>query len=72
MTAVGKIEARGEEHTVKYAERQLFKTEAHEAGKMGRGKRPSRSKKLVSGLNHQPVNEEIKNASSVVSIAGMI
>ena len=57
---------------MKSAERQLFKTEAHEASKTGRGKRPSRSKKLVSGSNHQSVNEEIKNASSVVSIAGMI
>ena len=57
---------------MKSAERQLFMTEAKEVAKTGRGKRPSRSKKLVSGLNHLTVNEETKNASSVVSISGMM
>lgn len=54
------------------AERQLFKTEAKEVAKTGRGKRPSRSKKLVSGLNHLAANEDTKNAPSVVSISGMM
>ena len=53
---------------MKSAERQLFMTEAKEVARTGRGKRPSRSKKLVSGLSH----EETKNASSVVSISGMM
>ena len=57
---------------MKSAERQLFMTEAKEVARTGRGKRPSRSKKLVSGLNHLTVNEETKNASSVVSISGMM